>query len=264
MALAATTGSNERAAKRAVPHLLALLHLPPGAVAAATDPSAGRLLAAAPTRPATPNLVEAHRFWVVSGDPNTVLTWVDKHPPTGSQANQSGAEGTSHGVTMSWTGFWLGPATAALSYRELVVTVARARSGRTAVRGDAQVVWVTVRPGWERVPQSARFVAITARGRSSRSLSVAGATARQVVGLVNALPAAQPGAFACPADAGPLVSMRFRRARSRPPLAIVNADGSGCGDVSFRLGNRRGPRLAGGPGLIKQLQLLLHTSLGLS
>jgi hypothetical protein len=92
---------------------------------------------------------------------------------------------------------------------------------------------------------------------------VTGASAGQIVKLVNALGAAQPGAINCPADRGPLVSLVFRRSRSGPALATVIADGSGCGGVSFELGQRPAPPLTGGPGLIKLLQRQLHTSLGL-
>ena len=267
VALASTTAANKRAAQRQAPRLLRLLKLPAGAVAVSGDPSTGRLLSTAPFRPATANVVDVHRFWVVPGDPQSVLAWFDGHPPGRSQANMRGASASSHGFATAWSGFWFGPATSSLSDRELVVTVARARGGGTALRADSQVVWVTARPSWERVPSGARVVTISSRrlGRSPSSpLTVTASTATQIVRLVDALPAAQPGAVACPNDAGPLVSLVFRHARTGPALATVVADGSGCGDVSIRVGHRQGPPLTGGPGLIKQLQLLLHAGLGLA
>jgi hypothetical protein len=185
----------------------------------------------------------------------------------------SGDLDTPQGVAMAWRGFFFGPPTsllsdrASLSDRELIVSVTLASTGGTAVRADAQVVWVTARPPWERVPASARVVTITADepGRQRpRTLAVTGARVRRIIKLVNALGAAQPGAILCPADRGLLVSLVFRHTRSGPVLATVVADGSGCGGVSFELGQRPAPPLTGGPRLIRQLQRQLHTSLGLA
>lgn len=267
VALAATTAANKRAAQRQAPALLASLQLPVGAVAVSRDPSAGRLLATAPSAAATANVVDLHRFWVVPGDPASVLAWFRAHPPGGSQANLNGESATPRGLATAWSGFWSGPATSSLSDRELIVTVARAPSGGTAVRADAQVVWVTARPSWEQVPRGARVVTVTSRrlGReTSNPVTVTGATFAEIAKRVDALPAAQPGAVACPIDSGRLVLLVFRHDRSGPALATVVADTSGCGGVSFRLGNRLAPTLSGGPGLVKELQLLLHTRLGLA
>jgi hypothetical protein len=135
------------------------------------------------------------------------------------------------------------------------------------VRADAQVVWVTARPSWELVPANARVVTITVDEpgqKRSRTLTLTGPSVRRIIKLLDALGAAQPGAINCPADRGPLVSLVFRRTRSGPALATVVADGSGCGGVSFELGERPAPPLTGGPGLIKLLQRQLHTSLGLA
>jgi hypothetical protein len=266
-ALASTTSANRRSAYREAPRLLAAIRLPAGAVPALRDPSASRLLASPPIRPGATNLVDVHRSWIVPGDPASVLSWFDGHAPARSRASASGELDTPQGVAIAWRGFLFGPATSSFSDRELIVTVARGSPGGTAVRADAQVVWVTARPSWERVPANARVVTITVDepgGRSSRTLTVTGAPVRRIIKLVNALGAAQPGAINCPADRGPLVSLVFRHAKSGPALATVVADGSGCGGVSFELGQRPAPPLTGGPGLVKQLQRQLHTSLGIT
>ena len=174
------------------------------------------------------------------------------------------------GLTTSWAGFGFAPVSGTLSYRELIVAVAQAAGGGTALRADAEVVWVVTRSARERVPAGVTVVTITVRrplgGRGSAkpiSLTVTRQrTVRRIVEFVDALPTAQPGTVACPNDVGPMVELDFRARRGAPPVAVAIADGSGCGFVTFAIRGHTEPKLADGPRLIKQLTSLLGISLG--
>jgi hypothetical protein len=259
MASAGTTG-NQRAAQDAAQSMLGALQLPTGAVPSATDPSRSGRLRSRSNYPMTPALVDLHKFWRIPGSPHAVLGWVQAHPPAGMQGNMSGSSAGPRGLITSWYGFGSTPTTG-LSSRELVVTVASATGGGTAVRADAQAVWILARPASEVVPVGVTRVTIRVRRPGHRvstpiTLS-APSKVKRVAKLVNELPRFQPGAVACPADIGPLVELDFRRASGVPPVAIAIADGSGCGLVQFTLRGRHEPALAAGPGLIRELTALL-------
>lgn len=259
------TASNERAARHDAPRLLAALAVPPGASPASGDPSRSKVLGASPSRPATPALFDVHAFWRVPGDPQAALNWIQSHPPSPNH-DTTGRTLTRTGAESAWDGYSFSPIPGVLSSRAVIVSAARATGGGTALRADAQVMWVVTRPAWERIPAGIREVTITAH-RPGKPASAAitvtvGNRVRRIVALVDALPADQPGAVACPNDVGPEVQVAFRHTPGAAPLVSVTADGSGCGGVTFRLRGRRGPPLAGGPGLIRRLSSLLRISLG--
>lgn len=261
-----TAASNKRAAQQAAPRLLAALALPPGATAVTADPSRPHVLGGAPTRPLTPRLVDVHGFWRVPGDPQTVLAWIEDHPPTAGMRGVSGASAYSNGASTEWDGYTFKPVPGILYSRTLLVEVAAAAGGATALRADAQVVWYLPRPASERVPAGVRAIAISWRrpvNQASGSVEVTDATkVRQIVRWVDGLATTQVTTLSCPNDTGPSVKLSFERSADSAPLAIVTADGSGCGFVSFGLSGRAQPPLSGGPKLIDRLQSLLHVSFG--
>lgn len=254
------TVPNQQAAQAAASQMLAALQLPTGATEVTTDPSQSSALGSPATSMATPALVDDHAFWRVPGTPASVLSWIQANPPAGAKRDESsGGEGTP-----SWVGFRFPPRSGVLSSRELVIEVASATGGGTALRADAQVVWVVVRSATERIPRAIREITITARrlGKSSSppvTVSAAGMV-RRIVAYVNKLQVAQPGAFHCPADFGPDVKLVFRKLPKATPVAIATADGSGCGSVTLSISGEQEPALTGGPQLIKWLSSLLHTS----
>jgi hypothetical protein len=262
----AGTAANQRAAGISAHALLLTLRLPAGAQPSATDPARSDALARSPSAPATPALVDLHRFWWLPGGLQEVSNWIQHHPPHGATGNMGGASATPGGTTSQWTGFGFAPRSGVLSERELIVTVAHARGGGTALRADAQVVWVVARPSSERVPGDVRQIIIVVRRPSVPASApqrvAAAAQIRAIVSLVNLLPLSQPGVVSCPADVGPFVRLRFLPATGSSPLAEVTADGSGCGLVTFSLRGHSEPALAGGPGLIRRLEAILHAKLG--
>jgi len=150
------------------------------------------------------------------------------------------------------------------------VSVTAARGGGTALRVDAQVVWIVPRPSTEAVPRGVRFVTATGRsvdiltGRVTTTgpvdVTEPGKVAR-IVSLVNELPLAQPGPIACPLDTGAGAVLKFYDRQGGPVVAQADAGESGCGLISFWLRGKVEPPLSGGPGLIEHLNRLLGTHL---
>jgi hypothetical protein len=255
--------TNGAEARTAAQRVLGALKLPAGAMRTDGDPS-GSVLAKPESRPGTPDLVDLHQFWRVPGDHFAVYDWIRAHAPAGSVLRLTGAEGVNGTITAQYAGFSFGGFATEWPSETLLVTVAAAKGGGTAVRADGQVVWVFERPPSERIPAGVHAVTISSRtlGGASRGpwMVTDRNRVRRIVELLDRLPAGQPGAFSCPADTGPSVTVTFDSVGGRR-LATANADGSGCGFVSLWIRGRRQPFLEGGPGLIRQLGSLLGTSL---
>jgi hypothetical protein len=133
-----------------------------------------------------------------------VLAWIRAHLPPGFTL---AATGTS---TESWTGVFALPAVpGVLTQRELVVLAVRSGS-ETAIRVDAQVVWLPARPVAERVPPTARVLTVTPvfglnpgsrAERLDRAFTVTDpATVARIAAVVNGLTRFPDGAFSCPAE----------------------------------------------------------------
>jgi hypothetical protein len=110
-----------------------------------------------------------------------------------------------------------------LIQRELVVLAVRSGS-QTAIRVDAQVVWLPACPVAERVPPAARVLTVTPvfglnpdprAERLDRAFTVTDpATVARVAAVVNSLTRFPDGAFSCPADSGGQMRLTFH-----PPTA---------------------------------------------
>lgn len=201
------------------------MRLPPGARRVSAAPSgSGDALQLPLFEPATPNLIDLHAWWTVPGSPLEALAWIKKHPPSGSKLKiESSSE--DHGVTTSWDiGFEWPPIKEVANERALLVTATAGPGNETALRVDAQAVWVEPRPSSERVPASSRFLdfSVGRPGKSQRRLSVANpGFVKRIAVLINNLPVAQPGAISCPAEPSRPVTVRlvFRIAPDGPALA---------------------------------------------
>ena len=237
--------------------LLARLALPPGAQAyAGTDGPTGPAY-----YPASPNLADVSRTWVVPGSRDGVLAWVAQHPPAGSTLRVRGT-GASNGV--AFEGFeW--PATPEESGRQVIVEAVQRQDGTSAVRADGQSIWVVPRPAGERVPAGMRVlrVTVTRFGRPVRPPLVIRdlRTVRRAASLIDGLPLFQPGTRACPDDPGWRVSLAFRRTLRAAVSALAVANPGGCQDVEFDIHGRHEPTLAASPALFAALAKTLGVTL---
>jgi hypothetical protein len=156
-------------------------------------------------RPVTPDLASVTRWWRVPGRPPEVLAWTRAHLPPGFTP---AGTGTGSG---SWTSVFALPAVSdVLTQRELVVLAVRSGS-QTAIRVDAQVVWLPARPVAERVPPAARVLALTPvfgfskdprAERLDRAFTVTDpATVARIAAVVNGLTRFPGGTFVEPGSA---------------------------------------------------------------
>jgi hypothetical protein len=224
--------------------IMASFPRPPGAVrtgliASLTQPG---------ERPATPDLVSVTRWWRVPGRPQGVLAWIRAHLPSGFAPTVTG---TGSG---SWTNVFALPAVpGVLTERELVV-LAVANHGETAIRVDAQVVWLPARPAAERIPAGVTRITVTPvfgfnRNPRAKRLDHAftvtdPAKMARIVALVNGLTRFPDGTFSCPADFGGQMRLTFFTRPGRPAAARLIAEYAGCGIVSVRIGGRDMPALS--------------------
>ena len=260
--------ANRRAARVDARRILSLVRLPAGATAVSADPSRHARLNSAALGTAGGALVDLHRFYRVPGSPAAALSWLRAHPPAGTQPFGSGTV-SGPGYQVDALAFSLRP-TDRESTRSLVVSVTAARGGGTALRVDAQVVWIVPRPSTEAVPRGVRFVTATGRsvdiltGRVTTTgpvdVTAPGKVAR-IVRLVNELPLVQPGPIACPLDTGAGAVLKFYDRQGGAVVAQADAGASGCGVVSFWLHGSVEPALSGGPDLIDRVNRLLGTHL---
>jgi hypothetical protein len=242
--------------------ILGTLTLPAGATSSPVDPSGSRLTKPA-TYPVTPTLVDLHQFWTVPGAPGDVLSWIEAHPPAGAKLMMTGA--ATRGTTSEWAGFsFLAPRGGGAPSELLLITVTAARGGGTALRADGQVIWERLRPAWERIPAGARTVAVSERGlnghRSGRWTVTEPGRVKRAASLLDRLPAAQPGAVACPVDWGPYVTLVFAAGWGER-IATAVVDGSGCLGVKVWIRGHEAPGLRAKPELLGQLSSALGISL---
>lgn len=277
VALGATPGPTSRATAHALAaRLLSETVLPPGAVPSMTDPSQGSLPRPIwpSNTPATPDVIDLHGFWRVPGEPRSVTAWIHTHSPAGLHAFEAQYGPANVTDAVSYVGFFLPLKLPAIDAAAddapdawLMVETTDAAGGGTAVRADAQVVWLKPRPATERIPAGVKQVTVTVRRSPQKSRSTLTLTTpaqiRAVIGFVNQLPLLQPDVVACghfPKE--PKVDLTFWGSAGSEPLAAAVADDYGCDVVTFQIRGRAEPTLTGGITLAKQLESLLDLRLG--
>jgi hypothetical protein len=242
--------ANKAAAESDAPRLLSRLVLPSGSTRLASEPAGDHSQLASCSCPATPNLIDAHGWWRVPERLGEVISFVDAHRPAGTRLVVTGG-GRGPGYSSKMVTFAFAPVAGVLATRWLAVNATTLPDGSTGVRADGASVWVTPRPASEVIPPAKRLRITVVRGpkllqppitvRSQRKV-------RRVVGLLNRLPAAQPGISSCPSDPGIRVVLDFYgSARARTPSAVATIVVGGCGGVLLRLHGRPQPALGDPP-----------------
>jgi hypothetical protein len=261
VAAAGSRSANQAASRRDARSLLAKLMLPAGATPVASEPAGdhGYLKVVGPLESDLARAL-AHGWWEVPGTPSDVIAYVRAHPPAGSTPSGSGSGGNIYtGTTSTSVNYQWPPVRDVLGDRELAVTATALPGGETGVLAEAQSDWIVPRPATERIPSSTGEIDISsgAPGKPPvESLSVSGPSeVRKIVGLINALPIAQPIVVACPLLIDPrLITMTFRAASDGAALAVLTyddfrpwAEPSGlCKAVDLTIGGHRQDPLIGG------------------
>jgi len=232
---------------------------PPGARRLTAAPGAGGGVLKQPVQiPGTPDLVDDTSWWQAPGQPTAVLAWEKAHLPS-RFASDGSSISSQYGVPTAWSDEFSLPAVpAVLISRELVVEVVSAGKGQTAIRVDSQVTWLPAKPPGERVPAGATSVTITelpglSRGKPPAPVTITNRDeVRRIASLADSLPVFPPGDYSCPADDGLAVNLTFRGAHGQV-LAVVVADQTGCGTVSFTVGGKSLLTLWDGETFVRQV-----------
>jgi hypothetical protein len=248
---AVTAAGNRRLARFDAARLLTRLQLPPGSVPSASEPAGDRgVLRSAAVRPSG-TLVDRHGFWIVPESVGAVDAYALAHPARGSVQNQSGSIDNPGGQNGAIEGFGWPAILDRLSTRQLVFVMTSLASGRTGVRVDAQDLWITPRPRSERIRARTDRMVVEMRRFGKLVDGPFAFSGRRRIGrttaLINALPLAQPWAYACPADSGFVVRLTFLAAGRVQPVAVVSVDPQGCNGVGLTLGGRAQPPLTSLP-----------------
>ena len=233
------------AALLAAQRLLTQVQLPRGAVAVASGP---RELRSAPQGELPSGSADVYRFFLIRGDPQTILNAVQS---LNMKLEQNGGVGIGESsASASGSGSGSHPIFASESTevsrlgnlrRELQVSAVPARGGRSAVRIDAQAYWVPPRPADTLIPAGIRTIEVHVSGASATSISHGLKTATRlssgrdvalVVGYLNALPIAPrkplPSGVPC---GNPRIQITFNRADGHPGALAVMHPPCGLIDV---------------------------------
>jgi hypothetical protein len=213
-------------AERDAAALLAAYAPPPNAHRLTGAPR-GSFVDLPPSTQAVGTLLDVARFWSVPGTMAGVIAWSRSHAPDGGRVTEVGTDGRSlPGATRGPGGlaqvatdvqsrnltFTLPVRSAALSSRQVLVSVAASGTRDVTMRVDVQEVWLPTRPDWSFAPRGTTSVTATiwvgAGGTDARSAtSTSRATIASFRRVVDAMAVWPPGRLeACAAESG----QRFR------------------------------------------------------
>jgi hypothetical protein len=157
-------------------------------------------------------------------------------------------------VRHRWTEAFARPAVPGVLTQRWLVVLAVSDGGQTAIRTDAQVVWLPARPAAERIPPDARAVTLTPvfgyqadKRLESADPAVTVTDPAKVAGIAAALDALTifpPGTLSCPDDFGAAMRLTFRTSPGGPVVARLTAGYGGCGIVSVSIDGHSMPALS--------------------
>jgi hypothetical protein len=146
------------------------------------------------------------------------------------------------------------PAVPGVLTQRWLVVLAVPDGGGTAIRADAQVVWLPARPSAERIPPGATVVTVTPvfgfqPDKKLEPLDPAftvtdPAKVAGIAAAIDGLAVYPPGVRACPADFGPAMRLTFRTSVTGPVVARLTAGYGLCGIVSVSIEGSSMPALS--------------------
>jgi len=224
--------------------ILAAFVAPPGARHLAAPPVG---LKSPSDLPGTPDLVDKAGWWQVAGDPRQVLDWMKEHVPHRFTLDGSGT--LDRGTGPIWSDdFDLPAVPGVLLSRQLALNATSAGSGQTAIRVDAQVVWLPARAPGERIPAGVTAVVLSATPGADLNAKLPAtvtdqATIGKLTALIDGLPRFPAGTYSCPNDNGDSLLLTFLAGRSGLVLAVATVKLAGCEGVNLTVSGQQQPGL---------------------
>jgi hypothetical protein len=133
-----------RGAMKVARSLLRRIVLPAGARAGGSSSDGTPELHGPDSQPPAPNLLDAHAYWHLPGDPDVSAGWLHGHPPALATV-KGGGPGAGGTANIWWVRFTFHARRERFASEELVVAMVRANDGGTLLRADAQITWVARR-----------------------------------------------------------------------------------------------------------------------
>jgi hypothetical protein len=207
--------------------------------------------------PMDDDVVTETSWWLAPGDPQQLLSWEKAHLP--SRYSYFGEGTTGRGI---WNDVFSIPAVPGLfDMRELAVSTTTADGGQTAIRVDALVDWIPVRPHGDTVPATARVAELVETGSHfggtppRQTTTVLGratvtdpAQVAAIAAYLNGLAVNPPGQVSsCPASFGDsTLTVTFSGWPGGPALAEAIAALSGCEFLIYTMPGQPAAGLGGG------------------
>jgi hypothetical protein len=254
--VAAEKAANRRAAKKEAARTLAAFRIPPSARREPNFPSrVQELLRAGEPAPTNVRILKRHRDWLVPGKPREVLRWLVRHQASGWGEGQGGGYGSPRGRSFSVYLHWKHEVDGLFGKNLLIVTT-RLPDDQTAVRAQAQAIWLLPRSPADRVPATARHLTISVEqgGEPPSSISTSNAAfVGRLAKLVNAQQLVQLQYPSCGPELPPgtvtkLFRLEFRAQPDGPLLAAASQEtpAGPCQPLYLEVDGRKAAALEGG------------------
>lgn len=226
--------ANRETAERHAAGTLTAFRVPPGAREEPNFPSdVQALLRAGEMEMTDSRIVKRHEDWLVPGEPQAVLRWLVRHQGPGWKRDGGGIFGYGSPEGQSFSAYlYSRREVAGLFAKDLLITLTRLPGHQTAVRAEAQTVWLRPRSPAERVPAGARFMTVSVERGGERLRSISSSNAalvRRVAKQINDLQVVQIQRPSCgpelpPGTVSKDVRFEFRAEPGSPLLAAATQE----------------------------------------
>jgi hypothetical protein len=198
-----------------------------------------------------PETAGYYDYWVSDRGLQPLIDWVKAHPPTGAFLAGGGGSDRNGTVTSEFLSFQYVPASVVTAGAQLFVSGTRLPDGRTAIRVDADVSWLAIRPATEQVPNGVRTIILTftqsgQQGQPTTQTITATDPnqVEEIEWLTDVLPVQQPAGVAptgCPAVSS--VDVKFEDTNGN---TLAEANDAPCVGMSFFIDGKSQDPLAPG------------------
>lgn len=213
----------------------------------------------------SPNFFDVHAYWVSTASVAEVRAYLADHAPPGSRSSVSSELRTPHGAVRWDEGYSWPELPEVAVERQLLVGVVARPGGGSALRADAQGVWLEPKPPSERIPAAASLLEVveTLGQRTHRASTTNATKITAVAELLDGFPIVQrsgPGSCTAIPSEQAILHAYFRSAPGGPVLAETEQElpEASCQAIGLTIeGEEQRPLINEGRLLTRSLQHLL-------